>query len=122
MPRSPRPIWPGSKPSPGKAAIPHKVASVASFFVSRIDTLVDEALDERIAGAPIRRRSARLEALKGKVAIANAKLAYQRYSEIYSGRALAARWRSRARRRSACSGPAPAPRTRPIATCSMSTS
>ena len=52
-----------------------KVASVASFFISRIDSLVDKKLDE-VGG---------YEDLKGKVAIANAKLAYQRYKRVFSG-------------------------------------
>ena len=67
-----------------KGGDPHKVASVASFFVSRIDTLVDEAIDEKIAAAADPAAKARLQGLKGKVAIANAKLAYQHYKEIYS--------------------------------------
>jgi len=54
---------------------PSKVASVASFFVSRVDTEADRRLDER--DAP--------EELKGKLAVANAKLAYQRYEELFSG-------------------------------------
>ena len=62
---------------------PHKVASVASFFVSRIDTLVDEALDKKIAAADPA-ESARLKALQGKIAIANAKLAYQMYQRIFN--------------------------------------
>ncbi len=66
-----------------KGGDPHKVASVASFFVSRIDTLVDEALDKRIAAASDPAERAQLETLKGKVAIANAKLAYQHYQKIY---------------------------------------
>src|SRR4051794_1026090 len=53
-----------------------KVASVASFFVSRVDTEADKRLDE--AGHP---------ELKGKLAIANAKLAYQTYQEVFSGEA-----------------------------------
>jgi transaldolase len=56
---------------------PSPVASVASFFVSRVDTEADRRLDE--AGHP---------ELKGKLAVANAKLAYQRYKEIFRG----ARW------------------------------
>ncbi len=60
------------------------MASVASFFVSRIDTLVDEALDKRITATTDPAEKARLEKLKGKVAIANAKLAYQHYKKIYS--------------------------------------
>jgi transaldolase len=56
---------------------PSQVASVASFFVSRVDTEADRRLDE--LGRP---------ELKGKLAVANAKLAYQRYKEIFAG----ARW------------------------------
>ncbi|HUC11126.1 MAG TPA: bifunctional transaldolase/phosoglucose isomerase [Stellaceae bacterium] len=66
-----------------KGGDPHKVASVASFFVSRIDTLVDEALDQRIAATADPSEQARLRQLKGKVAIANAKLAYQHYKKLY---------------------------------------
>ncbi|HEX6679572.1 MAG TPA: transaldolase, partial [Gaiellaceae bacterium] len=54
---------------------PSKVASVASFFVSRVDTETDKRLDA-IGGH---------DELKGKLAVANAKLAYQRYKEIFSG-------------------------------------
>src|SRR5271165_3862532 len=54
---------------------PRGVASVASFFVSRIDTEADRRLQE--LGAP--------DALKGKLAIANAKLAYEHYLEVFSG-------------------------------------
>ncbi len=54
-----------------------KVASVASFFVSRVDTEADKRLDE-IGGA---------DQLKGKLAIANAKLAYEQYAEVFSGAA-----------------------------------
>ncbi|GJE18039.1 bifunctional transaldolase/phosoglucose isomerase [Methylobacterium marchantiae] len=61
-----------------------KVASVASFFISRIDVAVDKALDARIAEANDPDEKAELEALKGKVAIANAKLAYQRYKRIFA--------------------------------------
>lgn len=60
------------------------VASVASFFLSRIDTLVDEQLQRKIAsGRPEAQR------LLGKCAIANAKLAYQRFKELSSS----GRWR-----------------------------
>lgn len=55
-----------------------KVASVASFFISRIDSAVDAALDQRVAGGA----DAALAELKGKVAIANAKLAYQDYQAL----------------------------------------
>ena len=54
---------------------PRRVASVASFFVSRVDTEADRRLEE--VGAP--------DDLKGKLAIANAKLAYQRYKELFAG-------------------------------------
>ena len=67
---------------------PSHVASVASFFVSRIDSAVDKELDERIARANDPTEKERLTALKGKVAIANAKLAYQDYKRLFSG----ARW------------------------------
>src|SRR5579862_8449320 len=66
-----------------KGGDPHKVASVASFFVSRIDTLIDDLLDKRIAETGDAAAKARLEQLKGKVAIANAKLAYQHYQRLY---------------------------------------
>jgi transaldolase / glucose-6-phosphate isomerase len=62
-----------------------RIASVASFFVSRIDTEVDKQLDEKIARANDPDEKARLAALKGKVAIANAKLAYQRYLRLFAG-------------------------------------
>ena len=68
-----------------KGGDPHRIASVASFFVSRIDTLADAALDEKIAAARDPAERGRLQALKGKVAIANAKLAYQMYKSIFSG-------------------------------------
>ena len=54
---------------------PSGVASVASFFVSRVDTEADRRLEE--AGAPAE--------LQGKLAVANAKLAYRRYKEIFGG-------------------------------------
>ncbi len=60
---------------------PKRVASVASFFVSRIDTAVDSQLDGKIAAASGDQKK-QLEALKGKVAIANAKLAYQHYKKV----------------------------------------
>jgi transaldolase/glucose-6-phosphate isomerase len=67
---------------------PSHVASVASFFVSRIDSAVDKELDDKIAKANDPTEKARLTALKGKVAIANAKMAYQKYKRLFSG----ARW------------------------------
>ncbi|MGA2894470.1 MAG: bifunctional transaldolase/phosoglucose isomerase [Xanthobacteraceae bacterium] len=67
-----------------------KIASVASFFVSRIDTAVDTLLDDKIARANDPDEKARLAALKGKAAIANAKLAYQRYLRLFNGERWAA--------------------------------
>jgi transaldolase/glucose-6-phosphate isomerase len=67
---------------------PSHVASVASFFVSRIDTMVDKQLDEKIAKTNDPIEKERLAGLKGKVAIANAKLAYQDYKTLFAG----ARW------------------------------
>jgi transaldolase/glucose-6-phosphate isomerase len=64
---------------------PSHVASVASFFVSRIDSAVDKQLDEKIARANDPTEKERLAGLKGKVAIANAKLAYQEYKHLFSG-------------------------------------
>lgn len=61
-----------------------RVASVASFFVSRIDSLVDKQIEEKIASAEGDEKE-RLESLRGNVAVANAKLAYQAYLEIFSG-------------------------------------
>ncbi|MEQ8384041.1 MAG: transaldolase [Coleofasciculus sp. A1-SPW-01] len=60
------------------------IASVASFFLSRIDTKVDNRIDERLKriGTEELNEEARLRELKGKVAIANAKVAYQRFKEI----------------------------------------
>lgn len=60
-----------------------KVASVASFFLSRIDVMVDGQIDEKLKSADGDAK-AKLEAIKGKVAIANAKVAYQKYKEIFS--------------------------------------
>jgi transaldolase len=61
----------------GRAADPASVASVASFFVSRIDTAAGRALDDI--------GTAEAAALKGKIAIANAKMAYARFGEIFGG-------------------------------------
>src|SRR6202795_2309421 len=64
-----------------------KVASVASFFISRIDTLIDGLLAEKIKEAKPSDQGL-LKTLQGKVAIANAKLTYMRYKELFSD----ARW------------------------------
>ena len=60
------------------------IASVASFFVSRIDTLVDRNLATLIKNESDKKKLAMLEGLVGKVAIANAKLAYVKFQEIFS--------------------------------------
>jgi len=61
------------------------MASVASFFVSRIDSVADKELDARIARTADGVLRTALTNLRGKVAIANAKLAYQHYLESFSG-------------------------------------
>ena len=62
-----------------------KMASVASFFISRIDTLVDSLLNDRLQRTTDPGQQALLKSLLGKVAIANGKLTYQRYRRIFSG-------------------------------------
>jgi transaldolase len=61
------------------------IASVASFFLSRIDTKVDALIDERLKtiGTESINKEYKLRALQGKVAIANAKLAYEKYQQIF---------------------------------------
>jgi transaldolase / glucose-6-phosphate isomerase len=61
-----------------------KMAGVASFFISRIDTLIDSEIDEKLKSADAQQQAV-LKSLKGKVAIANGKLTYQRYQKIFSG-------------------------------------
>lgn len=73
----------------GRCGRPERVSSVASFFVSRVDTRVDRALEE------IGTNEAR--ALQGKIAIANAKIAYQRFREIFYGDPFSAQRRRGAR-------------------------
>jgi len=62
-----------------------KMASVASFFISRIDTLVDSLLNDRLKKTTDSGQQSLLKSLLGKVAIANGKLTYQRYRGIFSG-------------------------------------
>jgi transaldolase len=71
-----------------------KMASVASFFISRIYTLIDSMLNDRIKNTSDAGQQALLKSVLGKVAIANGKLTYQRYQQIFSGprwQALAAK-------------------------------
>ena len=67
----------------------NRIGSVASFFVSRVDTLVDEKLEQKIEAAGSDAEGERLESLCGKSGIANAKVAYAKFKEIFSGD----RWR-----------------------------
>jgi transaldolase/glucose-6-phosphate isomerase len=67
---------------------PGRVASVASFFVSRIDVAVDKLIDERLRQGGAGDQDGALAAIQGKVAVANAKLAYQSYKRLFAG----ARW------------------------------
>ena len=64
-----------------------RIASVASFFVSRVDTEVDKRIDARV-GSTSASDAERLRALRGRIAIANAKLAYALFQERFAG----ARW------------------------------
>lgn len=59
-----------------------KIASVASFFLSRIDSNIDATIDSKIKNVTDDTVKAKLETVKGKVAIANAKIAYQEYKKI----------------------------------------
>ena len=68
----------------------NRIASVASFFISRIDTLVDSKLEEKLKTTTDAKQQALLKSLLGKVAIANGKLTYQRYLRLFSG----ARWQA----------------------------
>ena len=70
------------------------IASVASFFVSRIDTLVDSQIDAKLKTETDVSKKALLSGIHGKVAIANAKLTYRKYQELVGGprwKALAAK-------------------------------
>src|SRR5262249_31414516 len=69
-----------------------EVHSVASFFVSRVDTKVDALIDARLPDAPPA-EAARLGALRGRIGIANSKVAYQRFKELHAGE----RWNALAR-------------------------
>ena len=62
---------------------------MASFFVSRIDTEADRRIDEALARETDPTRRSRLESLKGKIAVANAKIAYQKYEAVIG----AERWK-----------------------------
>ena len=67
-----------------------KIASVASFFVSRIDTLIDSQIEAKLKTETDVGKKALLAGIEGKVAIANAKLTYKKYQELVGG----ARWKA----------------------------
>ncbi|HEV2423792.1 MAG TPA: bifunctional transaldolase/phosoglucose isomerase [Terriglobia bacterium] len=62
-----------------------RMASVASFFVSRIDTLVDSTVEQKVSKYIGETEKNLLVSIEGKVAIANARLTYQKYKEIIAG-------------------------------------
>ncbi len=67
-----------------------QIASVASFFVSRIDSLVDSKIDATLKTETDAKKKGLLESLQGKVAIANARRTYQKYQELFGG----SRWKA----------------------------
>jgi transaldolase/glucose-6-phosphate isomerase len=62
-----------------------KIGGVASFFISRIDSLVDSMINDKLKTATDAQQQALLKSLLGKVAIANGKVTYLRYQRIFSG-------------------------------------
>jgi len=62
----------------------HEIASVASFFVSRVDTLTDKLLEAHRSTANAKTEKDKIESLLGKAAVANAKIAYKKYTDIIS--------------------------------------
>ncbi len=62
-----------------------KIGGVASFFISRIDSLVDSMINDKLKTTTDAQQQALLKSLLGKVAIANGKLTYLRYQRIFSG-------------------------------------
>ncbi len=66
------------------------ISSVASFFVSRIDSAVDKELERRIDQSTAQEEKGKLQSLLGRIAIANAKMAYQRFKDVFHGNRFAA--------------------------------
>jgi transaldolase len=64
----------------------HEIASVASFFVSRVDTLADKLLEARLSSATSKTEKDQITNLFGKAAVTNAKIAYKKYRGIFSGK------------------------------------
>src|SRR5437763_12437982 len=60
-----------------------RIASVASFFVSRVDTLVDKMLEDKIKATSDSAEQQKLKSLEGKAAIANARIVYQEFKRIF---------------------------------------
>lgn len=75
-----------------------EIASVASFFVSRVDTLVDKLLEARLSSATSEAEKKKIRTLLGKAAVANARLAYKKYKEIFSGNRFLALTRAHVQR------------------------
>ncbi len=63
----------------------NEIVSVASFFVSRVDTLVDKLLGKRLETAVSADEKGKIDNLSGRAAVANSKIAYQEYKKIFSG-------------------------------------
>ncbi|MCA1553982.1 MAG: transaldolase [Chloroflexi bacterium] len=66
-----------------------QIASVASFFVSRVDSLADKLIEQKLSTAGDSAQKQTLQSLLGKVAIANSKVAYQHYKRIFEGERFA---------------------------------
>jgi transaldolase/glucose-6-phosphate isomerase len=64
----------------------NEIASVASFFVSRVDTLTDKLLETRFSSVTSKAEKDKIASLFGKAAVANAKIAYKKYKSIFSGK------------------------------------
>ncbi|MEW6376439.1 MAG: transaldolase [Thermodesulfobacteriota bacterium] len=64
----------------------NEIASVASFFVSRVDTLTDKLLEIRLSSAASKAEKDKTMSFFGKAAVANAKIAYKKYKNIFSGK------------------------------------
>ena len=62
------------------------IASVASVFVSRVDTLVDKFLDEKIASLTEKSAIKKLQELKGKAAVANSKIIFEKFKELFASK------------------------------------
>jgi transaldolase/glucose-6-phosphate isomerase len=69
----------------GQGGDASRIASAASLFVSRIDVAVDKLIEERLGQSKDEDKRRELTGLRGKVAIANTKLAYQRYKRLFAG-------------------------------------